>query len=80
MSAYTWADLRRSLVISAVVGTILVSINQGPRAFLAPPAEVVVLSRMLLNYVVPFSVASVSALLANRARAVPPAGLVKARS
>lgn len=65
MSAtYGLSDLKRCLVISAVVGTVLVSINQGPEFFLAPRADA--LGRVGLNYLVPFSVASVSAWMANR--------------
>ena len=60
---YLSNDLKRCLLISAVVGTILVSINQGPPFFLAGRALV----RVLMNYVVPFSVASMSAIMANRA-------------
>ena len=64
---YTIRDLKRCLVISAVVGTILVSINQGPPFFLAPLGNPVLLGRAALNYLVPFTVASVSAWMANRA-------------
>ncbi len=65
---YSIRDLKRCLVISAVVGTILVSINQGPGFFLTYPGNPVLLGRAGLNYVVPFTVASVSAWMANRAR------------
>ena len=64
---YGPSDLKRCLLISAIVGTLLVSINQGPGFFVAPRGELLVLLRVALNYVVPFSVASVSALMANRA-------------
>ena len=60
-------ELKRCLLICGVVGTILVSINQGPAFFLAPRADLSVLARVVLNYVVPFSVASISAMTANRA-------------
>jgi len=63
---YSIRDLKRCLVISAVVGTILVIINQGPGFFLAPPGNPVLLGRVGLNYLVPFTVASVSAWMANR--------------
>lgn len=66
---YTIGDLRRCLLIAALVGTILVAINLGPGIFLEPRGDLVTAIRTALNYVVPFSVASVSALLANRARA-----------
>jgi len=64
---YDIRDLKRCLVISAVVGTILVSINQGPAFFLAPLGNPGLLGRAGLNYLVPFTVASVSAWMANRA-------------
>lgn len=64
---YSSVDLKRCLLISAVVGTILVSINQGPAFFLAPQGGLDTLARVLLNYLVPFSVATVSAMMANRA-------------
>ncbi|MGI0149247.1 MAG: nitrate/nitrite transporter NrtS [Thermoplasmata archaeon] len=64
---YGARDLKRCLLISAVVGTVLVSINQGPAFFLAPQADLAHLGRAGLNYVVPFTVASVSAWMANRA-------------
>ena len=64
--AYGARDLKRCLLISAVVGTVLVSINQGLAFFLAPQADLALLGRAGLNYVVPFTVASVSAWMANR--------------
>jgi len=60
-------DLKRRLLISAVVGTILVSINQGPAVFLARQGGLDTLVWVLMNYIVPFSVASTSAIMANRA-------------
>lgn len=68
MSAdYRPRDLRRCLLISAMVGTVLVSINQGPAFFLSPLRDATPLGRVALNYLVPFTVASVSAWMANRA-------------
>lgn len=64
---YLVRDLKRCLLISALVGTVLVSINQGPTFFLAPSTDPSVLGRVGLNYLVPFTVASVSAWMANRA-------------
>lgn len=66
---YTRDDLARCLAICGIVGVALVSINQGPAALVAPPPDAATRLRMLLNFAVPFTVASVSALLANRARA-----------
>jgi hypothetical protein len=68
VEAFGPADLKRCTAIALVVGTILVSINQGLGAFVEPPPSALVAARMALNYCVPFSVASVSAVLANRAR------------
>ena len=71
---YGSSSLKRCLLISAIVGTILVSINQGPAFFLAPRGGLDLLARVVLNYLVPFSVASVTAVMANRAhrRKSPP--------
>lgn len=65
---YDGREVGHSVIIAAVVGTILVTINQGPGAFVSPPSDAVTWGRMALNYAVPFTVASVSAILANRAR------------
>ena len=65
--SYGSKDLKRCLLISAVVGTTLVSINQGPAFFLAPRSDLDTLARVVLNYLVPFSVASIGAIMANRA-------------
>ena len=73
-NVYGVSDLKRCLAISAIVGTVLVSINQGPAFFLAPLANLPLLGRVGLNYAVPFTVASVSSWMANRARARERAG------
>jgi len=61
------ADIvRRSLKVGAVVGTILVAINQGD-ALLASTVTGEILMKILLTYCVPYCVstyASVSAVLA----------------
>jgi len=64
---YSSNDLKRCLLISAIVGTILVSINQGPAFFLAPHGDLETLARVVLNYIVPFSVATISAMMSSRA-------------
>jgi hypothetical protein len=58
--------LYRSAKTAAVVGTILVAINVGP-AILAGEAQPAVLWRVLLNYLVPFCVATWGALSNSRA-------------
>ena len=60
---YTSRDFARSLVISLVVGTALVLINVRPT-----PGEGPDLGRILINYLVPFLVASTSAMFANASR------------
>jgi len=65
---YSSNDLKRCLLISAIVGTILVSINQGPALFLAPHGDLETLARVVLNYIVPFSVATISAMMSSRAQ------------
>lgn len=66
--SYTRRDLERCLLISAVVGVVLVGINQGPQALVSSPSSLERLTRIALDFVVPFVVASVSAVLANRPR------------
>ena len=62
---YSRRDFARCVVISLIVGTALVGINVRPQL---PGVEGPDAARILLNYVVPFLVASASAVLANRAR------------
>jgi hypothetical protein len=57
--------LRRSSAVAAIVGTILVGINQGDAMFYGLwPASL--LWKVPLTYAVPFAVASVGALLSSR--------------
>jgi hypothetical protein len=57
--------LRRSSTVAAIVGTILVGINQGDAMFHGLwPASL--LWKVPLTYAVPFAVASVGALLGSR--------------
>ena len=66
---YSSADFGRSLAIAAVVGIALILINEGPGASLGVglgPGEE---SRIALDILTPFRVATVSAVLANRRRA-----------
>jgi hypothetical protein len=58
--------LRRSLGIAAVIGTVLVLINQDH--ILAGRCAVALLWKVPLTYAVPFLVATWSALLNGRAR------------
>ncbi len=62
---YSRRDFVRCMVISLIVGTALVGINVRPQV---PGLEGPDPARILLNYMVPFLVASGSAILANRAR------------
>ena len=56
--------LRTSALIALVVGTILNGINQGDRVLAGMPLD---WGRVLLNFLVPFCVASISAALNGRA-------------
>jgi hypothetical protein len=60
-----WPVLRRSALTAAVVGTVLVLINQGPELFagMAAPA---LIWKVPLTYAVPFCVATWGALGAAR--------------
>ena len=65
-ASYSRSDVLHGLVIAAAVGSILVAINLGPSTLLRPwefPAES---SRLALDYLTPFLVASLGAVLANR--------------
>jgi predicted small metal-binding protein len=66
--SYGWRDLRRCLLICGLVGSALVSINLGPQAFVSLPSGAAERARIALNFAVPFTVASASAILANRDR------------
>ena len=58
--------VRRGLRVSLVVGTVLTAINEGPTV-VADHADLSLLPRAVLNYVVPFCVSCYSAAAAGRA-------------
>ena len=66
--ALYWPILRRALRIAAVVGTILFVINQSDVVLMGQVTGLVV-AKIGLTYLVPFSVSTYSALAANRFRA-----------
>ena len=57
--------LKRAIYISLVVGTVLTAINQGD-VLLAGALTPLVAAKILLTYLVPYSVSTFSALSANR--------------
>ncbi len=59
--------LRRAIYVSLVVGTILTAINQGD-VLLAGAFTPIVAAKILLTYLVPYSVSTFSALSANRVK------------
>jgi hypothetical protein len=61
------ATLRKTLVIAAVVGTLLSAINQGS-VITGGNATTATWIRVALNYVVPFCVSSIGYLSATRVR------------
>ncbi len=63
---FATADLLRSLGIAAAVVSLLVAINLGPTVLLQPWSEPAAAGRYALDFVTPFLVASLGALLANR--------------
>jgi len=65
---YGRTDFGRSLAIAVVVGLTLFFINTRPGAFAASPVDPADIARAILNFLVPFTVASVSVMLANRHR------------
>jgi hypothetical protein len=60
-----WPILRRAIQLAAVVGTILFLINQSDVVLLGQITWLVV-AKIVLTYLVPFSVSTYSALAANR--------------
>jgi hypothetical protein len=62
-----WPILRRAIQLAAVVGTILFFINQSDVVFNGQVTWLVV-AKIVLTYLVPFSVAMYSALAASRGR------------
>jgi hypothetical protein len=67
-----WPMLRRSLTIASIVGSVLTAINQGD-ILLRGPWPAVLFWKIPLTYSVPFTVATVSALLNARSRRARPA-------
>ena len=61
------ATLRKTLVIAAIVGTLLSAINQGS-VIASGGATTATWIRVGLNYIVPFCVSSVGFLSATRVR------------
>ena len=66
------SNLKRALMMSAVVGTILVLINHGDHIEREPMCDYFFL-KGFLSYLVPFVVSIVSAMLAARSRKRPSA-------
>jgi hypothetical protein len=62
-----WPVCGRAIKVALLVGTILLAINQGD-VILARHVTMLVVAKIGLTYVVPFSVSNYSALAANRLR------------
>ena len=60
-----WPVCRRAIAVALVVGTILMLINQAD-VLLTGHVSVLVVAKIGLTYLVPFSVSTYSALAANR--------------
>ncbi len=60
-----WPVCRRAIIVALVVGTILMLINQAD-VVLSGNASALVVAKVGLTYLVPFSVSTYSALAANR--------------
>ena len=52
---FAWPSVRRSLVVALVIGTLLITINQGPEIF---TGHWPVWWKVVLTYFVPFAFAS----------------------
>jgi len=62
-----WPVCGRAIKVALLVGTILLAINQGD-VILTRHVTMLVVAKIGLTYVVPFSVSNYSALAANRLR------------
>lgn len=60
-----WPVCRRALIVAAIVGTILLVINQSD-VLLAGRLSTLVAAKCFLTYLVPFSVSTYSSLAASR--------------
>jgi hypothetical protein len=60
---FTWQSVRRSLIVAALIGTLLNAINQGPEIL---TGNWPVWWKLILTYVVPFAVASYGSYAAFR--------------
>jgi len=60
---FTWQSVRRSLLVAALIGTLLNAINQGPEIL---TGNWPVWWKLILTYVVPFAVASYGSYAAFR--------------
>jgi hypothetical protein len=68
--------LRRAVYVALVVGTILTMINQGD-VLLEGAITPLVMAKIFLTYLVPYSVSTFSALSANRAVHTTPKGSIR---
>ena len=59
----SWQSVRRSLIVAALIGTLLNAINQGPEIL---SGNWPVWWKLILTYVVPFAVASYGSYAAFR--------------
>jgi hypothetical protein len=66
---YSTSDLKRAAVLCAVVGSWLVSFNQGS-AILTGQFGLLLYLRIFLDYSTPFVVSSVTGILRNRSDAL----------
>ncbi len=66
---YTISDLRRAILLSAIVGSWLVSFNQGS-AILAGEFGSFLYLKIFLDYCTPFTVSSITGILRNRSDAL----------
>ena len=62
---YTWADCKRAFLIAAIVGSVLVLINQ-TGAIVQGSFDTLLYLRIGLNYATPFTVSSFTSLLHHR--------------
>jgi hypothetical protein len=63
---YHRADLKRAVILCAIVGTWLVAFNQGSLLLTGGSFPVILYLKIFLDYATPFTVSSITGIMRNR--------------
>jgi hypothetical protein len=63
---YRRADIKRAILICAIVGSWLVAFNQGSAILAGGAFPIILYIRIFLDYATPFTVSSVTSIMRNR--------------